>query len=69
MSLNKRQTKELLSAFAAAVLSTALALAGVHYLSFLKNLDNISKDIRIAAFQPAMPQAKQKVAPIKFRKT
>ena len=45
MSLNKRQTKELLSAFAAAVLATVLALVGVHYLSFLKNLDNISKDM------------------------
>ncbi|MBJ7257833.1 MAG: adenylate/guanylate cyclase domain-containing protein, partial [Akkermansiaceae bacterium] len=61
MSLSKRQTKELLSAFAAAVLATALAIAGVHYLSFLKNLDNISKDIRTAAFQPSLPQAKDVV--------
>jgi adenylate cyclase len=58
MSVMTRETKEWLSAFAAAALATALALAGVHYLSFLKNLDNISKDIRTAAFQPATPQAK-----------
>ena len=53
--------KQIITAIGATIFASVLAYTTVHYLSFLRNLENIATDIRIAAFQPNQPQSKEVV--------
>ena len=53
--------KQIITAIGATVFASVLAYMTVHYLSFLRNLENIATDIRVAAFQPNQPQSKEVV--------
>ncbi len=53
--------KQIITVIGATVFASVLAYMTVHYLSFLRNLENIATDIRVAAFQPNQPQSKEVV--------
>ena len=53
--------KQIITAIGATIFALVLAYITVHYLSFLRNLENIATDIRVAAFQPNQPQSKEVV--------
>lgn len=55
--MKKSLKKNLLTAAFVALLSTALASSSTHFLTFLKSLENMALDIRMAAFQPFTPQS------------
>ena len=52
-----RRVRSVLSAFAIALAAVLIASTGTHYLSFLKNLETIAGDIRLAALQRPEPQS------------
>ena len=53
-----KQIRTALAAGGVALLATAVAVLGVMYLSFLRNLENIGGDVRVAGFSRPMPQSK-----------
>lgn len=55
--MKKSWKKNLITAGTAVVIATLVASVVTHYLTFLKNLENVAFDIRMAAFQPPMPQS------------
>ena len=56
-----RRVGRVLSAVAIALSAMLIASTGTHYLSFLKNLETIAGDIRLAALQPPEPQSQDVV--------
>lgn len=56
--MNAKQVKAYRTAILVAVFATVLATLAVQYLSFLSSLENIGRDIRVAALSPPMPQSK-----------
>ena len=54
-----RRVRSVLSAFAIALSAVLIASTGTHYLSFLKNLETIAGDIRLAALQRPEPQSQE----------
>lgn len=57
IKVKKAKAKNLLTACLVAVLATSIATLATTYLTFLSSLENTAYDIRMAAFQPPMPQA------------
>lgn len=53
-----RRARDLWIALFVAVAAAGIASAATHYLSFLKTLELIAGDIRLAALQPPRPQSK-----------
>lgn len=53
-----RQLRTALTAAGVAIAATLIAVLAVQYLSFLANLENIGRDVRVAALSRPMPQSK-----------
>ena len=59
--MTKHQRRVWFTAAWATLLATCLAVGATRYLSFLNHLENVALDIRMAAFQPLVPQSKDVV--------
>jgi class 3 adenylate cyclase/CHASE2 domain-containing sensor protein len=57
--MTAKNVKALQTAVFAAVFAAVAATLAVQYLSFLSSLENIGRDIRVAALSAPMPQSKQ----------
>ncbi|MFM8632164.1 MAG: hypothetical protein ACKODQ_12055, partial [Betaproteobacteria bacterium] len=60
--MKKSSTQTLKQSLAAALIAAIAALTATlatQHLAFLASLENIAADIRVAAFQPPMPQSKE----------
>lgn len=55
--MTKHQRRVWFTAAWATLLATCLAVVATRYLSFLNHLENVALDIRMAAFQPLVPQS------------
>ena len=53
-----KKARTSLTAFGVAFVACLLATLAVQYLSFMANLENVARDIRVAAFSAPMPQSK-----------
>lgn len=53
-----KKARTFLTALGVALLATMLATLAVQYLTFVATLENIARDIRVAALSPPMPQSK-----------
>lgn len=53
-----KKARTLLTAFGVALTACLLATLAVQYLTFMANLENIARDIRVAALSPPTPQSK-----------
>jgi len=53
-----KKARTSVTAFGVAFIACLLATLAVQYLSFMANLENIARDIRVAAFSAPMPQSK-----------
>ena len=58
MQVSKKMLYSLLSGFSIVVFSTLMAVMGVGNFSVLSSAEKTAADIRLAAFQPPMPQSK-----------
>ena len=56
--LMTKQLRSILTAGFVAIAATLVAVLAVQYLSFLANLENIGRDVRVAALSRPMPQNK-----------
>jgi CHASE2 domain-containing sensor protein len=60
MKKSSTQTlKQSLAATFIVVIAALTATLATRHLAFLANLENVAADIRVAAFQPPMPQSKE----------
>jgi CHASE2 domain-containing sensor protein len=60
--MRKSSTQSLKQSLAATfivVIAALTATLATRHLAFLANLENVAADIRVAAFQPPMPQSKE----------
>jgi class 3 adenylate cyclase/CHASE2 domain-containing sensor protein len=53
-----KKARTSVTAFGVAFIACLLATLAVQYLSFMANLENIARDVRVAAFSAPMPQSK-----------